>query len=206
MKTNILLATVLAVAICGLSFAQSLEQKYQQADVELNRVYKELRVNLNEPEKAELKKIQLAWLKDKERAIQSVDSTNEKLRIATDLTIQRTNELRSNFSDSEVSKLLVGKWVFYQGSKYSTTYIFKSDNSFTKETDAPRYGTFIECTGSWRIKNEQLVLHQKGHRRIEDGQVVLNEKNEQEPRIVEIKFNSHNSLILECEVFDREPQ
>ena len=154
MKTKTLLTTAVAFAICGSAFAQSWEQKYQQADAELNRVYKELRSNLNELEKAELKKIQLAWLKDKERAVQSVNSTNEKLRIATSLTIQRTEELRSGFSDSasnagnsagvpmlsdrEASKLLVGKWVHYQGSKYETTFIFKSNGSFDQEIIIPR--------------------------------------------------------------------
>jgi len=218
MKT--LLTTVLAFAICGPAFAQSWEQKYQQADAELNRVYKELRSNLNELEKAELKKIQLAWLKDKERAVQSVNSANEKLRIATTLTIQRTEELRNGFSDaasndgnsagvsmlsdSEASKLLVGKWVHYQGSKYTTTYVFKSDSSYTQETDAPRYGTFTGYTGSWRIENSRLVLNQKSHRRIEDGRVVFNKKCEQEPTIVEIKFNNRNSLTLDWEGYDRE--
>ena len=220
MKTKTLLTTIVAFAICGSAFAQSWEQKYQQADAELNRVYKELRSNLNELEKAELKKIQLAWLKDKERAVQSVNSTNEKLRIATNLTIQRTEELRSGFSDSasnagnsagvpmlsdsEASKLLVGKWAFHNGSKYSTTYVFKSDNSFTEETDAPRYGTFTGYTGSWRIENSRLVLNKKSQRRIEDGRVVLNKKSEQEPMIIEIKFNNRNSFALDWEVFDRE--
>jgi hypothetical protein len=107
-------------------------------------------------------------------------------------------------SDKEASKLLVGKWVFYQGSKYTTTYVFKSDSSFTEETDAPRYGTFNEYTGSWRIENSRLVLNKKSQRRIEDGRLVLNKKSEQEPMIIEFKFNNHNSFTLDWEVYDRE--
>jgi hypothetical protein len=107
-------------------------------------------------------------------------------------------------SDSEASKLLVGKWVHYQGSKYTTTYVFKSDSSFTEETDAPRYGTFNEYTGSWRIENSRLVLNKKSQRRIEDGRVVLNKKSEQEPMIIEFKFNNRNSFALDWEVYERE--
>ena len=93
-------------------------------------------------------------------------------------------------SDREASKLLVGKWVHYQGSKYITTYVFKSDSSYTEETDAPRYGTFNEYTGSWRI---------------EDSRLVLNKKSEQEPMIIEFKFNNRNSFTIEEEnTYERE--
>ena len=221
MKTKTLLVTIVAFAICGSAFAQSWEQKYQQADAELNRVYKELRSNLSEQQKAELKKVQLAWLKEKVRLVKEANTPDEQLRVATNLTIQRTAELRSGFSDAasnagnsaaipmlsdrEASKLLVGKWVYYFGSKYTTTYVFKSDSSFTEETDAPRYGTFNEYTGSWRIENSRLVLNKKSQRRIEDGRVVLNKKIEQEPMIIEFKFNNRNSFtIAEEETYERE--
>ena len=220
MKTKTLLVTIVAFAIFGSAFAQGWEQQYQQADAELNRVYKELRSNLSEQQKAELKKVQLAWLKEKVRLVKEANTPVEQLRVATDLTIQRTAELRSGFSDAasnagnsaaipmlsdkEASKLLVGKWVFYQGSKYTTTYVFKSDSSYTEETDAPRYGTFVEYTGSWRIENSRLFLNKKSHRRLEDGRVVLNEKCEQEPDNIEIKFSNRNSFALDWEVYDRE--
>ena len=220
MKTKTLLVTIVAFAICGSAFAQSWEQKYQQADAELNRVYKELRSNLSEQQKAELKNVQIAWLKEKVRLVKAANTPDEQLRVATNLTIQRTAELKSGFSDAasnpgnsagmpmlsdrEASKLLVGKWVYYFGSKYTTTYVFKSDSSFTEETDAPRYGTFNEYTGSWRIENSRLVLNKKSHRRLEDGRVVLNKKCEQEPVIIEFKFNNHNSFTLDWETYDRE--
>ena len=220
MKTKTLLVTIVAFAICGSAFAQSWEQKYQQADADLNRVYKELRSNLSEQQKAELKKVQLAWLKEKVRLVKAANTPDEQLRVATNLTIQRTAELRSGFSDAasnpgnsagmpmlsdrEASKLLVGKWVYYFGSKYTTTYVFKSDSSFSEETDAPRYGTFNEYTGSWRIENSRLVLNKKSHRRLEDGRVVLNKKCEQEPVIIEFKFNNRNSFTIEEETYERE--
>jgi len=47
-----------------IAFAQSLEEQFQAADAELNRVYKELRSKLNEQQKAELKDVQKTWLKD----------------------------------------------------------------------------------------------------------------------------------------------
>ena len=210
MKTKTLLVTIVAFAICGSAFAQSWEQKYQQADAELNRVYKELRSNLSEHQKAELKKVQLAWLKEKVRLVKEANSPVEQLRVATNLTIQRTAELKSvpimqshvgtesdaenpeaipMLSDKEASKLLVGKWAFYNGSKYETTFIFKSNGSFDQETVIQRAGECNNYTGVWRIENSRLILKKNG---------------EIEASTTEIKFNNRNSFALDWEVFGRE--
>ena len=205
MKTKTLLVTIIAFAICGSAFAQSWEQKYQQADAELNRVYKELRSNLSEHQKAELKKVQLAWLKEKVRLVKEANTPVEQLMVATNLTIQRTAELRSGFSDAasnagnsaaipmlsdrEASKLLVGKWAFYNGSKYETTFIFKSNGSFDQETVIQRAGECNNYTGVWRIENSRLILKKNG---------------EIEASTTEIKFNNRNSFALDWEVFGRE--
>ena len=205
MKTKTLLVTIVAFAICGSAFAQSWEQKYQQADAELNRVYKELRSNLSEHQKAELKKVQLAWLKEKVRLVKEANTPDEQLRVATNLTIQRTAELRSGFSDAasnagnsaaipmlsdrEASKLLVGKWAFYNGSKYETTFIFKSNGSFDQETVIQRAGECNNYTGVWRIENSRLILKKNG---------------EIEASTTEIKFNNRNSFALDWEIFGRE--
>ena len=205
MKTKTLLVTIVAFAICGSAFAQSWEQKYQQADAELNRVYKELRSNLSEHQKAELKKVQLAWLKEKVRLVKEANTPVEQLMVATNLTIQRTAELRSGFSDAasnagnsaaipmlsdrEASKLLVGKWAFYNGSKYETTFIFKSNGSFDQETVIQRAGECNNYTGVWRIENSRLILKKNG---------------EIEASTTEIKFNNRNSFALDWEVFGRE--
>ena len=205
MKTKTLLVTIVAFAICGSAFAQSWEQKYQQADAELNRVYKELRSNLSEHQKAELKKVQLAWLKEKVRLVKEANTPVEQLTVATNLTIQRTAELRSGFSDAasnagnsaaipmlsdrEASKLLVGKWAFYNGSKYETTFIFKSNGSFDQETVIQRAGECNNYTGVWRIENSRLILKKNG---------------EIEASTTEIKFNNRNSFALDWEIFGRE--
>jgi hypothetical protein len=205
MKTKTLLVTIVAFTICGSVFAQSWEQKYQQADAELNRVYKELRSNLSENQKAELKKVQLAWLKEKVRLVKEANTPDEQLRVATNLTIQRTAELRSGFSDAasnagnsaaipmlsdrEASKLLVGKWAFYNGSKYETTFIFKSNGSFDQETVIQRAGECNNYTGVWRIENSRLILKKNG---------------EIEASTTEIKFNNRNSFALDWEIFGRQ--
>ena len=205
MKTKTLLVTIVAFAIFGSAFAQSWEQKYQQADAELNRVYKELRSNLSEQQKTELKKVQLAWLKEKVRLVKEANTPVEQLRVATNLTIQRTAELRSGFSDAasnagnsaaipmlsdrEASKLLVGKWAFYNGSKYETTFIFKSNGSFDQETVIQRAGECNNYTGVWRIENSRLILKKNG---------------EIEASTTEFKFNNRNSFALDWEVFGRE--
>jgi uncharacterized protein YecT (DUF1311 family) len=54
MKFKFLLIVTGAFVLCGMAFGQSLEQQFQEADSELNRVYKEVRLKLNEEEKAEL--------------------------------------------------------------------------------------------------------------------------------------------------------
>ena len=54
-KLKILL---IILASSGCAFAQSLEEQFKSADAELNRVYKDLRSQLNEQQKAELKKSQ----------------------------------------------------------------------------------------------------------------------------------------------------
>ena len=211
MKTKTLLVTIVAFAICGSAFAQSWEQKYQQADAELNRVYKELRSNLSEHQKAELKKVQLAWLKEKVRLVKEANTPVEQLRVATNLTIQRTAELKSvpimqshvgtesdaenpeaipMLSDKEASKLLVGKWAFYNGSKYETTFIFKSNGSFDQETVIQRAGECNNYTGVWRIENSRLILKKNG---------------EIEASTTEIRFNNRNSFTIEEEnTYDRE--
>ena len=210
MKTKTLLVTIVAFAICGSAFAQSWEQKYQQADAELNRVYKELRSNLSEQKKAELKNVQIAWLKEKVRLVKAANTPDEQLRVATNLTIQRTAELKSvpimqshvgtesdaenpeaipMLSDREASKLLVGKWAFYNGSKYETTFIFKSNGSFDQETVIQRAGECNIYTGVWRIENSRLILKKNG---------------EIEASTTEIKFNNRNSFALDWEIFGRE--
>ena len=203
MKT--LLVTIVAFAFCGATWAQSWEQQYQQADAELNRVYKELRSKLSEQQKEELKKVQLEWLKEKVRLVKEANTPVEQLKVATNLTIQRTAELRSGFSDAasnpgssvgmpmlsdrEASKLLVGKWAFYNGSKYETTFIFKSNGSFDQETVIQRAGECNNYTGVWRIENSRLILKKNG---------------EIEASTTEIKFNNRNSFALDWEIFGRE--
>ena len=195
---------ILAIVFSNtMALAQSLEQQFKTADAELNRVYKQLRTTLSERQKAELKKIQLAWLKEKESAVQSVNSANEKIRVATNLTIQRTEELRSGFSDSasnagnsagvpmlsdrEASKLLVGKWAHYHGSKYEITFVFKSDGSFNQQIVIQRAGECNNYTGVWRIENSRLILNKGG-----------------EQEATEIKFNNRNSFSYDEDVYDRE--
>jgi hypothetical protein len=92
-------------------------------------------------------------------------------------------------SDKEASKLLVGKWAFYNGSKYETTFIFKSNGSFDQETVIQRAGECNNYTGVWRIENSRLILKKNG---------------EIEASTTEIKFNNRNSFALDWEIFGRE--
>lgn len=209
MKSRTILKLSVIFALGATAFAQSLEQQqFQQADAELNRVYKELRSLLNEEQKAALKKVQIAWLKEKERLVKKEYTTEEQLFTEVNLTIQRTKELKDRLSkmqsvigssalgedsendqlsDKEASKLLVGKWTHYQGSKYETTFIFKSNGSFNQEIVIQKAGECNRYAGSWRIENSRLILNKGG-----------------EQEVIEIKFNNRNSFALDWEVYDRE--
>lgn len=60
----------IVVGMVAMAFAQTqgemnqeAKSDYEIADAELNKVYKELRANLSDEEKATLKEVQLVWLK-----------------------------------------------------------------------------------------------------------------------------------------------
>ena len=104
MKTKFLLTLTAALAICGAVFGQSLEQQFQEADAELNRVYKELRLKLNEQQKAELKNLQMAWLKEvykiadqPREAQQYLTTAEQRNKFLADVTRTRTNFLKDLF-------------------------------------------------------------------------------------------------------------
>jgi uncharacterized protein YecT (DUF1311 family) len=79
--------------LSGIVFAQSLEEQFQAADAELNRVYKELRSNLNEQQKAELKKVQMAWLKEIYKTADQASTPQQRQRFLTQATLERTQAL-----------------------------------------------------------------------------------------------------------------
>ena len=90
-KLKILL---IILASSGCAFAQSLEEQFKSADAELNRVYKDLRSQLNEQQKAELKKSQLAWIKEKDRLAKQASTSDQRQQILTQIIIERTLTLR----------------------------------------------------------------------------------------------------------------
>jgi hypothetical protein len=90
--TQLVIAATI-VAICGMTYAQSLQEQFQSADAELNRVYKELRSQLNDEQKAELKKSQLAWIKEKDRLAKQAGSESNSIKVLVDLTKQRAQKL-----------------------------------------------------------------------------------------------------------------
>ena len=77
----------------GIVLAQSLEEQFKTADAELNRVYKELRSNLNEQQKAELKKVQMAWLKEVYKTADQANTPQQRQRFLTQATLERTQAL-----------------------------------------------------------------------------------------------------------------
>ena len=91
--------------LSGIVFAQTLEEQFQAADAELNRVYKELRSQLNEEQKDELKKSQLAWIKEKDRLAKQASTSDQRQQFLTQVTIERTQSLSNAFAhDAATSK------------------------------------------------------------------------------------------------------
>jgi uncharacterized protein YecT (DUF1311 family) len=99
-----LIIAAAAIAICGMTYAQSLEEQFKSADAELNRVYKELRSKLNEQQKAELKNLQMAWLKEvykiadqPREAQQYLTTAEQRNKFLAEATRTRTNFLKDLF-------------------------------------------------------------------------------------------------------------
>ena len=87
--------TVVAFALTGTAFAQSSEQKYQQADVELNRVYKELRALLDPANQKKLKDWQMKWVNKNAVAIKKASSPADKASLLLEPTQTRLTELEA---------------------------------------------------------------------------------------------------------------
>jgi len=90
-----LLSAALAIALTGTAFAQSSEQKYQQADAELNRVYKELRALLDPANQKKLKEWQMKWVNKNDVAIKKASGPADKARLLLEPTQTRLTELEA---------------------------------------------------------------------------------------------------------------
>lgn len=210
MKPKIFLFIFATFAISGLGFAQSSEQQFEEVDAELNRVYKELQGKLNEQQKALLKKSQRAWIKDKEKSANEAHSDEEKNRILTGVTIERTSDLRSGYleypptglepdssesssegatlSDQEITQMLVGKWVHFEKRLHATVQ-FKPDGTYVENDQTPQTGKTERFTGTWRIEKAKIVLHQSG---------------EEESEPMELTIKNRDSISYDYYHFDRD--
>jgi len=164
MKKYLMIAWILLS--CGLSLAQSVEEQYQAADAELNRVYKELRSKLNEQQKAELKKSQLDWIKKRDASANN--NPGQRQAALYKSTVQRVEELKKilmheagaeNFDETTQegafsSSIIEGKndegqrWAYeflYQGGEPTTTLendstgliLYADENFVVRSTELP---------------------------------------------------------------------
>ena len=90
-----LLSAALAIALTGTVFAQSSEQKYQQADAELNRVYKELRALLDPANQKKLKDWQMKWIQKNEKMTKKASDPTDKASLLLEPTQTRLTELEA---------------------------------------------------------------------------------------------------------------
>lgn len=73
----------------------SLKQEFAQADKEINSVYKEIMSNLSPGVKAELKREQIAWIKEKDNRCNAITDEANRLSCLIDMTKDRTTFLRN---------------------------------------------------------------------------------------------------------------
>jgi hypothetical protein len=97
-----LLSAALAMALTGAAFAQDLSDQYQQADAELNRVYKELRSLLNPDQQKQLKAWQLEWVQKNESVAKNTSDSVEKDRLLLEATKTRLAELEELLSEIKI--------------------------------------------------------------------------------------------------------
>jgi uncharacterized protein YecT (DUF1311 family) len=90
-----LLSAALAMALTGAALAQDLSDQYQQADAELNRVYKELRSLLNPEQQKQLKAWQLEWVQKNERMVKKAGNPADKASDLLEPTQTRLAELEA---------------------------------------------------------------------------------------------------------------
>ena len=129
MGKMILLTTVVSLFICaGQGFCQEQEKddpcaeamttmemrecaddRYQKADAELNEVYKQLMVKLEEARQAKLKEAQRAWIafRDKSAEFEASEAEGGSMypvilvSVSADMTEARVNELRETLKRLE---------------------------------------------------------------------------------------------------------
>lgn len=82
-----------------------LNKVYQEADNELNKAYGELRTLLKKQEQKQLKKTQVAWIKQRNKAC-SLRKENQffvSLGCTTVMTVKRTNEIRDRIRECKAT-------------------------------------------------------------------------------------------------------
>jgi uncharacterized protein YecT (DUF1311 family) len=90
-----LLSAALAMALTGAALAQDLSDQFQEADAELNRVYKELRSLLNPDQQKQLKAWQLEWVQKNERMVNKAGNPADKASVLLEPTQTRLAELEA---------------------------------------------------------------------------------------------------------------
>ena len=148
-----------------IALSQSLEEQFQSADAELNRVYKELRSQLNEEQKAELKKSQLAWIKEKDRLAKKTSSSDQHQQFLTQVTIERTLALRNAFAlDAPSSAPQNVQSKTATKSKLTTSTIQGSTSGarwayeFVEYQDSPTVSLATDSSGLLAYADDQYVV------------------------------------------------
>ncbi len=82
-----------------------LNKVYQEADKELNRAYSELRGYLNRSEKNQLKKIQISWIKQRNKncSLRKNSGFYVNLNCTAKTTISRTNTLNDRIRECKAT-------------------------------------------------------------------------------------------------------
>jgi uncharacterized protein YecT (DUF1311 family) len=128
-RAKALLLAALALTASLRLEAQTLQQQFQTADAELNRVYKALRTKLLEDEKNALRLEQRKWLAEMEEAAEAKVASDDQLLLRTSMTLARTAELSRLLGSFESSASAPGVSPKQQKASRETilAYLKKAD-------------------------------------------------------------------------------
>ena len=77
----------------------TLKKTFNDSDKEINQVYKDVMGKLSPGAKAELKRTQIAWIKEKEKTCNSESDEGKRLECLIRMTNERTEELKKSLTD-----------------------------------------------------------------------------------------------------------
>lgn len=184
----------------GHLHSQDLSPRNQQAEVQLNALYQQLRASLNASQKNDLKLKQRAWLvlreqvtassADKEAAFYNI--TSDRVAFLS-RALEETTSLQPSGTSKDSGRLL-GTWSWGH-HRHSSTISFHENGSY-------------EMSSEDLLKDDQTVTTtSRGHWRLDGGHLYLIPEGKETSAPSKITFESPDSFTLDgFQTFKRDRQ